>query len=308
MVRETSLEARDLIYPLFVEPGSGVRRPVPSMPGISRFSVDTLVDEARSAQRLGVGAVLLFGIPPDKDAIGSSGFATDGIVPTAIRALKDALPDLVVIADVCLCEYTDHGHCGVLRDGEVQNDETLPYLARAALAYAEAGADVVAPSDMMDGRVGAIRQTLDESGFSHTPILSYAVKYASAFYGPFRDVAESRPAEGDRRGYQMDPGNAREALRMAARDLEEGADWLIVKPGLAYLDIVRTLRDTVDVPIAAYNVSGEYAMLHAAAEKGWIDGPQAMMEMLLSMKRAGADQIITYHALDAARRIAEEQG
>lgn len=301
MVRETTLQASDLIYPLFVEAGEGVRRPMQSMPGVERYSVDTLVDAARRAESLGVGAVLLFGIPPTKDAVGSSGYDKDGIVPTAIRALKDRCPELVVIADVCLCEFTDHGHCGVLRDGDVDNDATLPLLARAATVYADAGADVVAPSDMMDGRVAAIRRSLDEAGHSRVPVMSYAVKYASAFYGPFREVAESTPQEGDRRGYQMDPANAREALRMARRDEEEGADWIIVKPALAYLDVLRRVRERTELPIAAYNVSGEYAMLQAAARNGWIDGERAMMEMLLSFKRAGADQIITYHALEAAR-------
>lgn len=274
-----------------------------SMPGIFNLSVDTAVEEAKRARDLGIGAVLLFGIPPTKDEVGSSGWEEDGIVPQAIRAIKEALPELVVIADVCLCEYTDHGHCGVLRDGDVDNDETLPLLAKAALSYARAGVDVIAPSDMMDGRVAAIRGALDEGGYSHLSVLSYAVKYASAFYGPFREAAQSTPQEGDRRGYQMDPANAREGLRMARRDVEEGADWLIVKPALAYLDVVSAVRKAVDVPVIAYNVSGEYAMIAAAARNGWIDGPRAMMEALLSIKRAGADKIITYHALEAAELL-----
>lgn len=275
-----------------------------SMPGIFNLSVDTAVEEAKRAYDLGIGAVLLFGIPPTKDAIGSAGWAEDGIVPQAIRAIKDALPEMVVIADVCLCEYTDHGHCGILRDGDVVNDETVPLLAKAALAYAKAGVDVVAPSDMMDGRVAAIRGALDEGGFSHLSVMSYAVKYASAFYGPFREAAQSTPQEGDRKGYQMDPANAREGLRMARRDVAEGADWLIVKPALAYLDVVSAVRKAVDVPVIAYNVSGEYAMIAAAARNGWIDGPRAVLEALTSIKRAGADKIITYHALEAAEALA----
>ncbi|WP_050725462.1 porphobilinogen synthase [Vulgatibacter incomptus] len=303
LVRETELSVSDLILPLFVEPGKGIRRPIASMPGVFNHSVDTLVEEAKRAHDLGIPAVLLFGVPDHKDELGTSGYEDDGIVPTAVRALKEAAPGLLVITDVCLCEYTVHGHCGVLRHGEVQNDETLPLLARTALAYARAGADIVAPADMMDGRVHAIRQTLDESGFSQLPIMSYAAKYASAFYGPFRDAAQSAPSEGDRRGYQMDPANAREALRMVKRDVEEGADIVMVKPALAYLDVIRRVRDEVDVPVAAYNVSGEYAMLQAAARNGWIDGPRAILETLTSIKRAGADLIITYHALEAAQAL-----
>ena len=276
-----------------------------SMPGIFNLSVDTAVDEARRARELGIDAVLLFGIPPTKDAVGSSGWDPDGVVPQAIRAIKDAVPDLVVIADVCLCEYTDHGHCGVLVDGDVDNDKTVPLLVREALAYADAGADVVAPSDMMDGRVAAIRAALDDAGHTQVSILSYAVKYASAFYGPFREAAQSAPKQGDRRGYQMDPANAREALRMARRDVAEGADWILVKPALAYLDIVRAVQEAVDVPVVAYNVSGEYAMLKAAAANGWIDGERAMIETLTSIKRAGAHRIVTYHALEAAALLAE---
>jgi porphobilinogen synthase len=305
LVRETELRPHDFIYPLFVEEGQGVRRPMASMPGIFNLSIDTAVEEARRARELGIDAVLLFGIPPTKDPTGRSGWQPDGVVPRAIRAIKEAIPELVVIADVCLCEYTDHGHCGVLVDGDVDNDRTVPLLVRAALAYADAGADVVAPSDMMDGRVAAIRAGLDEAGHGRVSILSYAVKYASAFYGPFREAAQSAPKQGDRRGYQMDPANAREALRMARRDVAEGADWILVKPALAYLDVVRAVREAVDVPVVAYNVSGEYAMLKAAAAKGWIDGERAMLEALTSLKRAGADRIVTYHALEAAALLAE---
>lgn len=305
LVRETELSPHDFIYPLFVEEGRGVRRPLASMPGIFNFSVDTAVVEAKRARALGIDAVLLFGIPAYKDAEGSSGWEKEGIVPRAIRAIKEAVPELVVIADVCLCEYTDHGHCGVLVDGEVDNDRTLPLLVRAAVAYAEAGADVVAPSDMMDNRVAAIRAGLDEAGHGQISVLSYAVKYASAFYGPFREAAQSRPQQGDRRAYQMDPGNLREAIRMARRDLGEGADWIIVKPALAYLDVVRAVRGAVDVPVVAYNVSGEYSMLKAAASQGCIDGERAMMEALISIKRAGADRIVTYHALEAATLLSE---
>ena len=303
LARETEIHPGDFIYPLFVEPGKGVRRPIPSMPGIANLSVDTAVEEARRARDLGVSAVLLFGIPPHKDEVGSQAWAEDGVVPQAIRAIKEALPDVLVIADVCLCEYTSHGHCGVIHAGEVDNARTLPLLARTAAAYAAAGADVVAPADMMDNRVAAIRAALDEGGFGHVPILSYAAKYASAFYGPFRDAAQSAPQHGDRRGYQMDPSNAREGLRMVRRDVEEGADLVMVKPALAYLDVIRRVRDEVDVPVVAYNVSGEYAMLKAAAQNGWIDEERAILETLTSIKRAGADRIITYHALEAARAL-----
>lgn len=305
LVRETELCPNDFIYPLFVEEGRGVRRPMASMPGIYNLSVDTAVEEAKRARALGIDAVLLFGIPPKKDEIGSSGWDPEGPVPRAIRAIKDAVPELVVIADVCLCEYTDHGHCGVLVDGDVDNDKTVPLLVREAIAYADAGADVVAPSDMMDGRVGAIRTALDDAGHTRVSILSYAVKYASAFYGPFREAAQSAPKQGDRRGYQMDPANVREALRMARRDVAEGADWILVKPALAYLDVIRVVREAVDVPVVAYNVSGEYSMLKAAAANGWIDGERAMLEALTSIKRAGAQRIVTYHALEAAALLAE---
>ena len=303
MVRETVLRPDDLIYPMFVEPGDGVRHPVPSMPGVERFSVDTLVDEAGAAWEDGVPAVILFGIPSGKDAHGSEAYDDEGIIAQAVRALKAAHPELCVITDVCLCEYTDHGHCGVLRDQDVLNDPTLQLLAKEAVCHARAGADVVAPSDMMDGRVGAIRTALDEEGFEEIPILSYAAKYASAFYGPFRDAAESAPAFGDRRSYQMDPPNAREALREVRLDLEEGADLVMVKPALPYLDVIERVRRAVDVPVAAYNVSGEFAMVKAAAEKGWIDGERVMLELLTSIKRAGADLILTYHARDAARLV-----
>ncbi|HEY0840874.1 MAG TPA: porphobilinogen synthase [Vulgatibacter sp.] len=303
MVRETELGTSDLILPLFVEPGRNVRRPVGSMPGVFNLSVDTAVDEARRAQDLGIPALILFGLPESKDASGSRGHADDGIVPTALHALREAVPEMVLIADICLCEYTDHGHCGILRDGDVDNDATVPLLAKAAVAYARAGADMVAPSDMMDGRVGAIRQALDETGLASTSIMSYAAKYASAYYGPFRDAAQSTPSQGDRRGYQMDPANTREAMRMVRRDLDEGADIVMVKPALSYLDVIRKVRDEFDAPVAAYSVSGEYAMIEAAARSGWIDGPRAMLETLVSIKRAGADLIITYHAMEAARAL-----
>lgn len=303
MVRETELRVSDLILPLFVEPGSGVRRPVGSMPGVFNLSVDTAIDEAKRARDLGIPALLLFGLPASKDATGSSGFSEDGIVPTAMRALREAVPDMVLVADVCLCEYTDHGHCGILRDGDVDNDATVPLLAKASVAYARAGADVIAPSDMMDGRIAAIRHALDETGLTSTSIMSYAAKFASAFYGPFRDAAQSTPQSGDRRGYQMDPANGREAMRMVRRDLGEGADMVMVKPALSYLDVIRRVRDEVDVPVAAYAVSGEYAMIEAAARNGWIDGKRVMMESLLSIKRAGADMIITYHAIEAAKAL-----
>ncbi|WP_373048306.1 porphobilinogen synthase [Vulgatibacter sp.] len=304
MVRETELDAGDFIYPIFVEEGSGLRRPIPSMPGISNLSIDTAVEEAKKARDLGIPSLLLFGIPPHKDEIGSQGYAEDGVIPRALRAIKEAVPELVLVTDVCMCEYTTHGHCGVIHDGDVDNERTLPLLAKTAVVYAQAGADIVAPADMMDNRVAAIRGALDESGFGHTPIMSYAAKYASAFYGPFRDAAQSAPSHGDRRGYQMDPANGREAIRMVKRDVEEGADLIIVKPALAYLDVIRDVRQALEVPVVAYNVSGEYAMLKAAAQNGWIDGERAVLESLTSMKRAGADLIITYHALEAARALA----
>jgi porphobilinogen synthase len=303
LVQETRLHPADFIYPLFIAEGSGVRRPVSSMPGIFNLSIDQAVLHAREAYALGVKAVLLFGIPDRKDATGTSGTAADGIVPRAIRALKSTLPDLLVIADICLCEYTDHGHCGVLQSQEIDNDATLPLLAQMAVSCARAGADIVAPSDMMDGRVGVMRRTLDEAGLLHTPILSYAAKYASGFYGPFREAAGSTPQFGDRRGYQMDPANAREALREVEQDLAEGAELILVKPALPYLDVLAQVRAEFSVPLFAYNVSGEYAMLKAAAQAGWLDYDRVMLETLTSIKRAGADRIVTYHALEAARLL-----
>jgi len=311
MLRETELNTRDLIYPMFVRHGSG-RSPIRSMPGISQLSVEAAVQEAGLAADLGVEAVLLFGIPATKDPVGLENFAPDGIVQQAIRAIKAAHPQMLIITDVCLCEYTDHGHCGILNTGEhyhehlpensVLNDETLEVLAKVALSHAEAGADILAPSGMIDGMVAAIRTTLDESGFESLPVLSYAVKYASAFYGPFRDAAEGAPKFGDRRTHQMDPANVREALREAALDVDEGADMLMVKPALAYLDVICTVRDAIpEMPLAAYNVSGEYSMVKAAAANGWLDERQVTLEALTSIKRAGADLIITYHALEAAR-------
>jgi porphobilinogen synthase len=319
MVRETSLAPDDFIYPLFITHGRGVPEPIPSMPGVSQRSVDQLPSLAEDVARLGVPAVILFGIPEHKDPIGEENFDPGGVIPRAIRALKDAIPELVVITDVCLCEYTDHGHCGVLNtgngaprphvhlpEGYVLNDETLPILGQVAVAHAAAGADIVAPSGMIDGMVAAIRTALDAADFDHIPIMSYAVKYASSFYGPFRDAAEGAPKFGDRKSHQMDPANAREALREAALDVAEGADFLMVKPALPYLDVIRQLRDTFpQLPLAAYNVSGEYAMIKAAAANGWIDERGAVLEALTGIKRAGADLIITYHALDAARWLAE---
>lgn len=303
MVRETNLEPSDFIYPLFVVPGKDVKKPITSMPGVFNLSLEHAVAEARQAQSLGVPSVILFGIPEHKDGVGSDAYADDGIVQRAIREIKSAVPDLQVIADVCLCEYTDHGHCGVIARNQVDNDATLPLLARMAVTCAKAGADIVAPSDMMDGRVGALRKALDQEGFSGLPIMSYAAKYASGFYGPFREAAQSAPKFGDRRGYQMDPANVREALREVALDLEEGADIVMVKPALAYLDVVSQVRARFDVPVAAYNVSGEYSMVKAAEAAGWIDGARVMMEILTSIKRAGADLILTYHALEASRLL-----
>lgn len=301
LTRETEVVAGDLILPLFVVEGEGVRRPVGSMPGVDQTSVDELLRDAEEAASLGIPAVLLFGIPDDKDEVGSSGYAEEGVVQRAVRALKREIPELLVITDVCLCEYTSHGHCGVLHGEEVDNDASLPLLARMAVSHAAAGADVVAPSDMMDGRVGAIREALDAEGYGGTPILSYSVKYASSFYGPFREAAESTPSFGDRRAYQMDPGNAREALREARLDIEEGADILMVKPAHAYLDVILRLRQATDHPVYAYHVSGEYSMVLAAAERGWIDGDRAMREVLTAIKRAGAERIVTYYARQLAR-------
>lgn len=304
LVRETNLTPDDFVYPLFVCEGEGVRREIVSMPGCYNLSIDELVREAESAVKTGVRSVILFGVPNEKDAAGSDAYSESGIIQRAIRALKREVRDLVVIADNCLCEYTDHGHCGLIEGGEVLNDPTLELLARTAVSQAEAGADIIAPSNMMDGFVTAIRSALDEAGFEHIPIMSYAVKYASAFYGPFREAAQSAPQFGDRRGYQMDPANAREAMREAALDLEQGADMLMVKPALPYLDIIRAVRERFDVPIAAYQVSGEYAMIKAAARLGWIDEPRVMLESLTAIKRAGADIILTYFACEMARRLA----
>jgi len=303
LVRETELTPAHLVYPLFVEAGLSGRSPIEAMPGQDRLGLDALAAEARELRALRIPAVLLFGLPPEKDERGSGAWARDGIVQQAAAILKDAAPELVVIADVCLCEYTSHGHCGLLRtDGTVDNDATLPLLMETAVSLATAGCDIIAPSDMMDGRVAAIRSGLDQGGFSQIPVLSYAAKFASAFYGPFREAAESAPAFGDRRGYQMDPANARMALDEVLTDIDEGADMVMVKPALPYLDVLRRVRDAVDVPVAAYNVSGEYSMLMAAAERGWIDRDRAIDETLTSIRRAGADMVITYHARQWAER------
>ena len=301
LVRETHLDPSQLILPLFVRSGKGVRTPIESMTGCFQTSVDELVKDAREARDVGVGGVLLFGIPDTKDATGSSAWDDKGPVQQALRALKREVPEIVAITDVCMCEYTDHGHCGVLRDGEVVNDETIELLVKEALSHARAGADMVAPSDMMDGRVGAIREALDAAGFSQTPIMAYSAKFAGAFYGPFRDAAESAPKSGDRRGYQMDAANANEAVREAMQDVAEGADIVMVKPAGPFLDIIRQVKDATGYPVAAYQVSGEFAMIQAAAERGWIDGERVMMDSLLSIRRAGADMIITYFAREAAR-------
>jgi porphobilinogen synthase len=308
LVRETRLAPEDFVYPLFVEPGSGVRREVPSMPGVHRMSVDVLVEEARAALADGVRAVLLFGIPEEKDERGTSAWREDGVVQRALRRLGEEVPEMALFTDVCLCEYTSHGHCGVVEEGRVLNDPTLELLSRQAVSHAEAGADVVAPSDMMDGRVGAIRSALDEAGHSGVAILSYAAKYASSFYGPFRDAADSAPSFGDRRSYQMDPANGDEALREVALDVEEGADMVMVKPALAYLDVLRRVKDRFGLPTAAYAVSGEYAMTRAAEERGWIDGPAVRRESALAMRRAGADLVITYAARELARHAREPDG
>ena len=303
MVRETEISPSDFIHPLFVRPGKGVRDEIAAMPGCFRLSVDEVVAEGQEILSLGIPAVLLFGIPPRKDAEGSCAWDEDGIVQQAARSLKRSVPDLFVVTDVCLCEYTDHGHCGRVENEEVQNDPTLDLLARTAVSQARAGSDLIAPSDMMDGRVAAVRRALDENGFAQTPILSYAAKYASAFYGPFREAAESRPRFGDRRAYQMDPANAREALREVALDVEEGADLVMVKPALPCLDIVRRVRDRFDLPVAAYQVSGEYSMIVAAARNGWIDRNLVILESLTAIRRAGADLVLTYFAKEAARLL-----
>jgi porphobilinogen synthase len=301
LVRETRLSAAGLIYPMFVCPGQKIRQGVSSMPGVFQQSEDQIVEECREVESLGIPGVILFGLPEKKDARGMSSIAADGVVQRAIEAIRKANLKLLVITDVCLCEYTDHGHCGVIEEGEVANDATLDILAKQAVSHARAGADIVAPSDMMDGRVGVIREALDEHKFENISILAYAAKYSSGFYGPFREAAESTPQFGDRRGYQMDPANAREALREVEMDLDEGADMVMVKPALPYLDIVRRVRDEFDVPVAAYNVSGEYAMVKAAVQKGWLDEQRVVMEILTGIQRAGADIILTYHAKDAAR-------
>ena len=310
MARETAVTADDLIYPLFVVSGEGVRTPVKSMPGVAQLSIDELVKEAREVYDLGIPAIILFGVPDpgDKDPVGTVGYDPKGLTARAIRALKQEVPELLVWADVCLCEYTDHGHCGVLTEaGEVKNDETLELLAKAAVVYADAGADAIAPSDMMDGRVAAIRDALDDTGHALVPIVSYAAKYASAYYGPFRDAAHSAPSFGDRRGYQMDPANGAEALREVELDILEGADVVMVKPAGPYLDIIHRVKETFAMPTAAYQVSGEFAMIRAAAEKGWVDGDRVAMESLVAIKRAGADMIITYFAKDVARGIIEHR-
>ena len=303
MVRETELSPRNFIYPLFVTHEPNTRREIGAMPGNYHWSVDRLARECEEIASLGIPSVILFGIPEEKDAVGCGAYHPNGVVQRAVREIKRAVPHLEVMTDVCLCEYTDHGHCGVIREGEVLNDPTLRLLAATAVSHAEAGADIIAPSDMMDGRIGALRHALDTAGFLDTPILSYAAKYASGFYGPFREAAGSAPQFGDRRSYQMDPANRREALKEVLLDLEEGADMIMVKPALAYLDILREVKDATNVPIAAYNVSGEYSMVRAAAQLGWIDGDRVMMEILTSIKRAGADLILTYHAKEASRLL-----
>ena len=300
LIQENRVEIGDLVCPLFVVEGSGVKQEITSMPDAFHFSIDQLPREVEELAGLGIPAVLLFGIPEHKDEMGSAAYHPEGVIPQAIRKIKQAVPEMLVITDVCLCAYTSHGHCGIVADGYVDDDETLPLLAKTALSHTEAGADIVAPSDMMDGRVRAIREMLDTNGFKHIPILAYAAKYASAFYGPFREAAESAPQFGDRRSYQMDPPNAREALREVEQDIAEGADIIMVKPALAYLDVIRKVRDTFNYPLAAYSVSGEYAMVKAAARQGWLDERQVTLEILTAIKRAGADIIITYHAKQAA--------
>jgi porphobilinogen synthase len=303
MVRETYLHKEDLIYPMFSAFGENIKKEIPSMPGIYQQSIENIVAEAKEVYELGIPAVILFGIPEEKDPLGQDAYSETGIIQETIKAIKAEVPKLLVITDVCMCEYTDHGHCGVIKDNDVDNDETLKLLTAEALSHARAGADIVAPSDMMDGRVAAIREVLDANGFTDIPVMSYAVKYASAYYGPFRDAADSTPQFGDRRSYQMDPANRIEAFREAELDIQECADFLMVKPALAYLDILRDLKDRYNLPLVAYNVSGEYSMVKAAAEKDWIDGDRVMMETLIGMKRAGADLIITYHAKEAAKLL-----
>ncbi|MFQ5830277.1 MAG: porphobilinogen synthase [Candidatus Methylomirabilia bacterium] len=303
MVRETTLQVDDLIYPLFAIHGRGVREPISSMPGQSRLSIDELAKEAKDVASLGISAVLLFGVPASKDPVGSEAYAEDGIVQQAVRAIKDTIPDLLVITDVCLCQYTSHGHCGVVEQGRVKNDPTLDLLARTAVSQVESGADMVAPSDMMDGRVAAIREALDETGYQELPIMAYSAKYASSFYGPFREAAESAPQFGDRRSYQMDPANAMEALREVGLDVDEGADIVMVKPALPYLDVIARVKSEFGLPVAAYSVSGEYAMIKAAGTLGWLDEERAMLEALTAIRRAGADLVITYFAKDACRLL-----
>jgi porphobilinogen synthase len=306
LVRETHLTIDDLIYPLFICEGKNIKQEIRSMPEVYRFSIDKALEEIKEATQLGIKAVLLFGIPDKKDEVGTSAYIENGIIQKAVRAIKDKFPELIVITDVCLCEYTSHGHCGIIKNGEVDNDLTLEVLAKIAVSHAKAGADIVAPSDMMDGRVGRIREALDEAGFSHVAIMSYAVKYCSAFYGPFREAAESAPKFGDRRSYQMDPANSREALREASLDIEEGADIIMVKPAMPYLDIIKMLRNEFNYPLAAYQVSGEYAMIKAAAKLGWLDEEKILWESLISIKRAGADLIITYFAKKIAKKLNEK--
>jgi porphobilinogen synthase len=303
LVRETRLAVDDLVYPAFVIHGRGMREPIASMPGQSRLSIDELLKEAKDVAAMGIPALLLFGLPAHKDPRGSEAYADDGIVQQAVRAVKDTVPDLLVVTDVCLCQYTSHGHCGIVENGTVRNDPSLELLARVAVSHAEAGADVVAPSDMMDGRVAAIREALDEADYAETPIMAYSAKYASAFYGPFREAAESAPQFGDRRAYQMDPANAAEAMREIALDLDEGADIIMVKPALPYLDVISRARSEFGVPLAAYSVSGEYAMIKAAGQLGWLDEELAMMEAVTAIRRAGADIVITYFAKEVARRL-----
>lgn len=307
MVRENHVRVDELIYPLFVMEGENFAEPVESMPGICQYSLDRMNEELDRVKEAGIPAILIFGIPAHKDEVGSGAYDEHGIVQEAIRRIKKDYPELIVIADVCLCEYTSHGHCGLIKDGVILNDETLPLLAKSAVSYAEAGADIVAPSDMMDKRVGAIRKALDEAGFTYTPIMAYSAKFASGYYGPFRDAAHSAPGFGDRKTYQMDPANGQEALREVEEDLEEGADLIIAKPAMAYMDIIRAIHENYNVPIVAYNVSGEYAMVKAAAANGWIDEKKIVMENMIGMKRAGAKMIITYHALDVARWLREEE-
>jgi porphobilinogen synthase len=307
MVRETRLAVENLILPLFAVHGRGVREAIPSLPGVARLSIDELVKEAKDAASMGIPAILLFGIPTNKDPRGSEAYAEDGIVQQAARIVKETIPDLLVMTDVCLCQYTSHGHCGVVEDGRVKNDASVDLLARVALSHVEAGADLVAPSDMMDGRVAAIREVLDEAGYTETPIMAYSAKYASAFYGPFREAAQSVPQFGDRRSYQMDPGNAVEALREVGLDVDEGADIVMIKPALPYLDVIARVRQEFGLPLAAYSVSGEYAMIKAAARLGWLDEERVVMEALLSIRRAGADLIITYFAKEAARLLERQR-